>query len=169
MAQYANQRTLIINREQVDFKSNKPYLSAYTENIAAASRALKGEVAFKLYLYFLSNKNNYETDFSPTNFANLYAVSTKAAQQAFTKLEEAGFITRDGANYSKYTFHEVAQTKEEKVSIELPNIERRWIKTQNGSYTPMSYKEVYNILSENYTEDEIKAYWASKEVVTNEL
>lgn len=99
---YTNQRTIIINRD-LPREGEKKVLSAYYDNIVQASRLLAGEVAFKLYIYLLSNQNKDIDNFSPQKFANEFGISADRARKVFAQLEEAGYLVRtDVSNYQFY-------------------------------------------------------------------
>lgn len=147
-----NQRCIKINRN-IPEKGGKQFLTIHTEALAAASKILQGEVAFKLYLYLCANKDQYETFYSPQSFANIYGCSIDSARKCFTQLEEKGFIINKGNNH--YEFYELPQNKP---SI-LIHIERRLVPQNDGSCIPMTYKELYDALSADATDDEIKDYW----------
>lgn len=74
-ATYANQKAIIINRTLPKKGERKKFLSAYYDSITLAARTLSGEVAFKLYLYLLSNQDQYVDNFSPANFAADFGTS----------------------------------------------------------------------------------------------
>ena len=161
MANYANQKTITINREAVEQKvKGKQFLLAYTENIAAAARALNG-AGFKLYLYFLSNQDGFTKDYSPQHFENIYGVSHSSAKRAFQELEEAGYLELNKKN--QYTFYEVPQIKSS-ISLESLNIEKRFIPQENGIMEEMTYLEVYNELKGIVSEDEIKRFWNEQKI-----
>lgn len=167
MAQYANQKRIIINRDEIDFKSSKQYLQAYTENVSLASRTLGGEVPFKLYIYLLSNRNGFNLDFSPQHFANVYGCSTKAAKNAVAALEEAGYITHDINN--RYEFHEIPQVTTSRVIIDESHEEKRLVPVNDESgariYKELTYSQVWRELKDSYSEETIKAFWNNLEVI----
>lgn len=90
---HPNQRTIIINRDlpKKTKENQRPYIAAYIDNIAAASKNLNG-VAFKLYCYLLSNENYFSLAFSPQDFVNNFGGTVKSAQTAFAELEQKGYI-----------------------------------------------------------------------------
>ena len=152
-----NQRMVTIHRN-IPEKGGKQFLTIYTETLAAASKILTGEVAFKLYLFFCANKDQYETYYSPQNFANVYGVAAESGRRAFLQLEEKGFLVYKGNN--SYEFFELPQNKP---TIAF-HVERRMIEQEDGSFIPMTYKELLNELSDQGTEEEIKDYWNNCEV-----
>ena len=153
-----NQRSITINRN-IPEKGGKQFLTIYTETLAAASKIIAGEVPFKLYLYLCANRDKFDTFYSPQAFANIYGVSAESGRRAFTQLEEKGFLINKGNNH--YEFYELPQNKPS-ISVK---IERRNVPQTDGSFIPMTYKEVCNELCAELSEPEIKEYWNGWEVV----
>lgn len=161
MANYANQKTITIQRDTVDQKNRgKQYILAYTENIANAARNLNGS-AFKLYIYLLSNQDGFTKDYSPQHFENIYGVSNSSAKRAFQELIEAGYIEYNNKN--NYNFNEVPQVKSG-ISLDCLEIEKRYIPQDNGLMVEMSYLEVYNELKEFVPEEQIKQFWNNQKI-----
>lgn len=146
-----NQRNITINRKDA-LSSGRQYLAINCDTLAEASRNISGEVAFKLYLYLASNKNGYELSFSPQHFSNIYGCSIDASRKAFVKLIEANYIINNGNN--SFEFFETPQERRPRLDIQP---ERRSYKGQL-----FTYKEVYEELSDNLMEEEIKEIWNNK-------
>ena len=146
-----NQRDITINRKDA-LSSGRQYLAINCDTLAEASRNISGEVAFKLYLYLASNKNGYEFSFSPQHFSNIYGCSIDASRRAFAKLVEANYIINNGNN--SFEFLETPQERRPRLDIQP---ERRSYKGQL-----FTYKEVYEELSGDLMEEEIKEIWNNK-------
>lgn len=146
-----NQRDIIINRKDA-LSSGRQYLAINCDTLAEASRNISGEVPFKLYLYLASNKNGYEFSFSPQHFSNIYGCSIDATRKAFVKLIESNYIINKGNN--SFEFFETPQERRPRLDIQP---ERRSYKGQL-----FTYKEVYEELSDNLMEEEIKEIWNNK-------
>ena len=146
-----NQRNITINRKDA-LSSGRQYLAINCDTLAEASRNISGEVAFKLYLYLASNKNGYELSFSPQPFSNIYGCSIDASRKAFVKLIEANYIINKGNN--SFEFFETPQERRPRLDIQP---ERRSYKGQL-----FTYKEVYEELSGDLMEEEIKEIWNNK-------
>ena len=140
-----NQRNITINRKDA-LSSGRQYLAINCDTLAEASRNISGEVPFKLYLYLASNKNGYEFSFSPQHFSNIYGCSIDASRKAFVKLIESNYIINNGNN--SFEFFETPQERRPRLDIQP---ERRSYKGQL-----FTYKEVYEELSDNLMEEEIK-------------
>ena len=146
-----NQRNVIINRKDA-LSSGRQYLAINCDTLAEASRNISGEVPFKLYLYLASNKDGYEFSFSPQHFSNIYGCSIDASRKAFVKLIESNYIINKGNN--SFEFFETPQERRPRLDIQP---ERRSYKGQL-----FTYKEVYEELSDNLMEEEIKEIWNNK-------
>lgn len=164
MNSYPNQRKITISRNLPKKDAKKPYLCAYTEAIEEASRNLSGEVAFKLYMYLLSNQDKFTMSYSPQHFANCYGVSLDSARRAITALKDAGYIKEIGNN--SYIFYEVPQ--EVKPTIDLiDTVEKRLFKS-GGTMVACSFEELYEQFKDRYPYQKIESYWNSAEVASNE-
>ena len=163
MTSYPNQKHYTINRIN-PVTEKKQYLSITTENLAAASRNLSGEIAFKFYLYLCSNQDGYSFHYSPQHFANIYGVSLDSARRADEKLKEAGYLVPSADRKNGYDFYEVPQEAEPELEIELPEEEKRLAKTKQGTETPITYSQLYQIYKDKHPEEVIKKVWNSLEV-----
>ena len=162
MAFYANQNSIKIKREIPDYRGKKQYLSAYSENIAAAARLLNG-VPFKFYIYLLSNQDGYSFDYSPKHFSNIYGVSYDSAKKAIAPLVDAGFLVKNPGG--GYEFYEVPQEKPKEFDIVLPEQEKRLAPLKGGIFEPITYIELYQELTkQNIPESKIEEYWNKMEV-----
>ena len=165
---FPNQKHFKINRNNplALGAEKKQFVALYTENVAAASRNISGEVAFKLYLYLAANADNYEFDFSPQHFANIYGVSIDAAKKAVQKLIDAGYLTPSKKYKNSYEFYEVPQEKPASIKYVSEDEELRLIPQDDDTFKPMTYIEVYQeLIKQNIPESKIEEYWNSKEVV----
>ena len=105
MAQYANQKQIVINRENVvnSKSSNRPYLIAYQDNLKQAMLDLT-PAAFKVYICLLFNADGYKLDFSPEHIKNITGLCKDTIRKAMTLLELRGYIKT--VDYGKYIFSE---------------------------------------------------------------
>ena len=155
---FPNQYKVIIKKEKVNQNNGQPYFLAYKETIEAAAQNLSGN-EFKLYIYLLSNKVEYEDFFSPDYFGRTYGVSADTARKLFQKLIEKGYLVKTAPH--DCDFYEVPQLKP---ALTL-KVEKRQVIDDNGEVFEWSYKEFKEAAGDGYTEDEIKAAWNSYEVV----
>ena len=109
MSSYPNQNTFLINKEDVKRESGKsrPYLTAYIDTIQTASKNLTGN-SFKLYIYLLSNSNNFTSAFSPKDVADKYGCSVDSAREAFKTLINKGYLTLIEGTKTRYIFKDIA-------------------------------------------------------------
>ena len=105
MAQYANQKQITIQRENVsESKANKrPYLIAYQDNLQRAMTDLT-PAAFKVYVALLFNADGYRLDFSPEHIKDLTGLCKDTIRKAMTLLELRGYIKE--IDFFKYIFSE---------------------------------------------------------------
>ena len=103
MARYANQWSIKIDRQKVNFK-NEQYFAVSEEEISFALESLSGN-AFKLYIYLVGNRNGYILDFSTTHFCRTTNMSPNTARSARQELMDIGVLEMTGEH--KYTFHSV--------------------------------------------------------------
>lgn len=159
MATYANQKTITINREEVNLRGDKQYLAVYSENVAAASRVLSN-TSFKLYIYLLSNQDGYKKDFSSQHFATLYGVSYSSVSRAIAELEKENFLIKGDNN--KYEFYERPQEKRKLAT----KPQKRKFEMDDGSFVYLTYGEFSEGMNEEgYSPEEITNIWNSGEVV----
>lgn len=162
MAQYANQKSFIIHREN-PLNSGKQYLALDTQHLAQASKLLT-PVGFKLYLYLCSNKDGYSRDYSPRDFSNIYGVSYDSARKAPQNLIEAGYLVLAGGEYHFY------EEPQETISLAFKP-ERRLVPLTTEGYIPMSLQEFLNQvvnIDKTGTVEEATDYWKKCEVANNE-
>ena len=157
-----NQRTVLVTRDMPK-GSKKPYMCAYCESIEAAARNLT-PVAFKLYLYFISNQNNYREGFSTANFAQVYGCDVKSAKTAFHTLEEKGYLILDEGKKTSYTFYEKPQ--DTTPAIKLPTTlakklqKKQFTDEETGEIFYLTFEEFFNLMKEEgTTEEEAKQIW----------
>lgn len=160
MSTYPNQNTFLINKEDVKRDSGKirPYLTAYIDTIQTASQNLTGN-SFKLYIYFLSNVNNYTSAFSPKDVADKFGCSIDSAREAFKTLVNKGYLTLIEGTKTKYIFKDVATA----TSISLPSIvvdniaKKRFKDNDTGTIYEWTYKELLKNCENN--EELAKKLW----------
>lgn len=155
---YANQRAITINRTMPQKGTKKPFLAAYYDSITTASKLLTGEVAFKLYLYLLSNQDKHVDFFSPQKFANDFGVSADRCRKVFQQLEEAGYLEEVGKN--EYQFYEMPR---QQPTIKVEEGEKRIVPRSDGSTKLMTYEQVYKELHNYYSPTMIDKLWAELE------
>jgi len=106
MANYANQRTVKINIDDILSEKNpgQAFLRSITwDSVMNASKKLSGS-AFKLWFYLLKWSGTERLFFSPVAADNEFGISNTSARRAFTEMEEHGFIIKEEGKVNSYIF-----------------------------------------------------------------
>ena len=101
MTRYPNQRMVTVFKENCD----SDFLQVKNSEWQAASSVLKTYSAFKLYLYFASNKNGYTIALSPVAINEAIGVCENTYRSAFKELLEVGYLRPVEGRKNMYTFH----------------------------------------------------------------
>ena len=160
MTSYPNQNTFLVNKEDVKRETGKsrPYLTAYVDTIQLAAQDLTGN-SFKLYIYFLSNTNNYTSAFSPKDVSSKYGCSVDSVREAFKTLIKKGYLVLIDGTKTKYIFKDIAKAE----PISLPcaivgNLEKKRFKDNDtGTIYEWTYKELLKNCENN--EELAKELW----------
>lgn len=159
MAHYQNQKTIIIHRSN-PLSEKKQYLAIDCQALATAARLLTPS-GFKLYLYLASNQNNYEKDYSPRDFSNVYGLSVDAARRAPADLVNCGYIIEENGKLNFYeTPHDPPLTTEDI----LLKPEVRTVQTKNGPRN-VTYNELKSLLTKEIPEHEFLEKWNQLPIV----
>lgn len=87
---YPNQRAITIHRETVK-NAKEPFLAVSNSNLFYAMNNLTNS-AFKVYVYFLANKDKYQMGISPADIKNKTGVCIETARKAIKELELRKYI-----------------------------------------------------------------------------
>ena len=134
---YPNQKTIFIHRNmpKQTKEDKRPFVAAYTDSIETAARTIHKPTSFKLYMYFLCNKNEYRFALSPQDFSNRYGVSVDAAKDAVNDLISLGYLVlREKKTYDFYEY-----PKEENIEP-VEEIRKRFRK--DGEILELTYTEL---------------------------
>lgn len=101
MITYPNQRVVTIFKE----KCNNDFLQVNNDEWQTAAQTLKTYSAFKLYLYFASNKNGYSVALSPVAIEEAIGISENTYRAAFKELVDCGYLGKVNGKKNQYTFH----------------------------------------------------------------
>ena len=112
---YPNQRGIRIHRETIKKDSKEPFLAVKSVNLFYAMRDLSNS-AFKVYVYFIANKNNYVMGISPAAIRNQTGVCLETSRKAIRELEIKGYIVL--SSFLKYDFYEVPHKDVERFGLE---------------------------------------------------
>lgn len=92
---------IIIKQNAINEQDNS-YISV--DKLAAAARNIRGDVAFKFYIYLSSMPNGYEFDYMPKEFSEAYGVSNASAYTAVEKLAKTGYLVESESRKNDYLF-----------------------------------------------------------------
>ena len=158
MSSYPNQNTFLINKEDVKRESGKsrPYLTAYIDTIQTAAKNLTGN-SFKLYIYLLSNSNNFTSAFSPKDVAEKYGCSVDSAREAFKTLINKGYLTLIEGTKTRYIFKDIAVATAKDISTFVKAPIKKQFKIGND-IVEWTFEELKKALP-GETEETIKSLW----------
>lgn len=101
---YPNQRLITIHRDPVPKGTKEPFLNINYANLQNAMKDLSNS-AFKVYIYFVSNRDNYKMGVSPADIRDKTGVCLETVRKGIRELQNKGYIIY-GDEY-KYHFYEV--------------------------------------------------------------
>ena len=148
MITYANQRTCEIIKTPCD--NNKPFLMINRDTLEDACKNLPNG-AFKVYIYFVSNKPGFKMGISPQDIAEKCGISEDTARTAIKTLISKGYLVQSGAK-NNYKFSDRLPDKEE----------RRKMVIEGKEYTT-TYEVLLDACGGNTFE--AKIYWNEGEIV----
>lgn len=98
-----NQKIVKVNREKVikGLSNGRLFLVAYQDNLMGAMKNLS-HTAFKVYLYFLLQKDGYSVAFSPEYLHKSANMCKDTARNAFKELVSKGYIDENDRGYEFY-------------------------------------------------------------------
>ena len=162
-----NQKVVINKDEQAKIDKNnkdpkKFVVSRLRGNEEAAMKNLNYG-AFKLWMMFSADAQEFKRAFSPTQAEADLGVSQPTARSGFKELVEKGYLVQIGEG-NMYEFYQVPQKKQPAIKLK---VEKRYIIDDDDVIYEMSYSEFKNAVLEggDYTEEEIRTAWDSCEVV----
>lgn len=98
-----NQKVVKVNKEKCD-KDNL-YATINIDAMEQAAQKLDAG-AFKLWMYFAKNQNNFEFALSSKDVLETFGIKAKQYNNAVEELITKGYLVAEGGN--KYTFNEIA-------------------------------------------------------------
>ena len=104
---------------------------------------------FKIWLYLLSNRQSFEVIYSPALISKQIGVSINTCRNAFTELNEKGYIIENKYNKNYFEFYETPQKRS---VINLMKEKRRFIDNETGEIFLLTYAELLDNIG-----DEIEA------------
>jgi predicted transcriptional regulator len=139
-------------KETVEKESGKkrPYMIAYVDTIEHAAKELKNG-AFKVYIYLLTNQNDYYFGLSPQDIANRYGINIDTAREGIKQLIDKGYLVSSSGN--EFTFYD-KKPVELSEKIDIMN-ETRMFHTTKGEEVFYTYAEILDA----FGVDEAKVIW----------
>lgn len=98
-----NQKKILIQRTSEKDRAN--FLKVSNTNLETAMYNLTAN-AFKLWIYFVDNKNGYSMDLYPIDFCTKAQVSDSTYRRAFKQLQEKGYLVKSKIQTNLYLFKE---------------------------------------------------------------
>lgn len=138
-----NQKIVKVNRERVDKVSSngRKYLIAYQDNLFDAMKNLT-HTTFKVYLYFLFNKDGYSVAYSPEFIKKQANVCKETARKAFKELSEKGYIIATDRGYEFYEYPKYS------TSIKPLGEQRDFVDTETGEIFHYSFEQLASIVGQ---------------------
>ena len=144
MRPIANQKKITIQKEVVEKESgkNRPYMIAYVNTIEKAAQELKNS-AFKVYIYLLTNQNQFYFGLSPQDISNRYGISIDAARDGIKTLIQKGYLSAVNDSETEYIFYD----SPDRIPVELAeeiemSSEKRMFHTKNGEEIELTYNQI---------------------------
>lgn len=133
---FQNQKKVITEKETPKGSTGKQYITIYTDTLQAAAKDLTYS-AFKVYLWFIANKNGYEDVFSPKLISDAFGGDMGTIRDAFKVLVDKNYITLRPGSKATYIFHD-------KPVREIKTAEVRSFKLENGEAIKLTYAQLLN-------------------------
>ena len=148
-----NQKIIKINREKVDkgTGSGRNYLVAYQDNISAAMKSLS-HTAFKVYMWFLFQKDGYSVCYSPEYLHKAANMCKDTARKGMKELIEKGYVDQNERGYDFYEY------PRRKPVIKPMGEVREFIDDETGEV----FKYSYNQLVAAVGEEQAVALWGGQ-------
>lgn len=163
MISYPNQKVVSIKRNMPNKKQNKdnnPFLLVYCSSFKQASKNLKGQVAFKLWLYLVSNAEGFTIAFSPKAVHEQMGVSQDAVRDAFKQLVQNRYLIKDEEGKNRFTFYE------HPFSSIVAKAGKRLFLDDNNNDVALTYKELLKQV--NYNQKLAREMWNQAEIAKGE-
>lgn len=160
MKKIPNQKIVTISKEKVEKNTgkSKPFLIAYVDTIERASRDLKGN-AFKVYMYLLTNLDDYRFGLSPQDIANRYGISPDSARDNIEALVDAHYLVHIEGD--EYTFYDNIERQPIKLPNELSKqLETKVFVDESGNKYTYTFKQILEMVED---EERARQIWEGNE------
>ena len=105
---YANQKAVTLVKAPAN--KDNVYGTVNKECMYQAMQELKYN-EFKIYMYFITNKNGYRLEMSTKHIAEMTGASQRKIQESINTLIEKGYLVTDENTNNEYIFYEDGQKK----------------------------------------------------------
>lgn len=154
MKQIPHQKRVTVNKERVekDTGRERPFFIAYRDTIEKAASELKGN-AFKVYIYIMTNQDNFYFGLSPQDISNRYGMSADSARDAINLLIDKGYLVLLEGTNNDYTFYDRTDRK----PIILPDVITEQLETKTflnrktGEKVEYTYKQILEMVGSEET------------------
>ena len=114
MANYANQKTVLINNITAiysDEKSGDLFLHSIKWKYIQAAKKILTDSGFTVWLYFLKWSGSERKDFSPAQIKEEFGISENGARNGFEDLIRKGYISKIEDKTNLFIFTPVSTTE----------------------------------------------------------
>lgn len=158
MRNIGNQKIATINKEKIEkgVGKKRPYIAVYVDTLERAASELKNN-AFKVFVYFLSNENDFTFGISPQDIANRYGMSLDTARESIKILIDKGYLVEEEKNV--YTFYDDNRRKPAELPVELAVKfeKKKFQNTITGEIVEYTFQQLVDGLDGD--EEKAREYW----------
>lgn len=136
---YPNQKRVVISREmpKQTKDSKRAYMIAYKDNIEAAMKTITKISSLKLYIYLISNVDNYYFALSTQDVSDTCGISLQSAKDAVNDLIEKRYLVlKDKKTYIFY------ETPHGELDLEPEEEVRKKFRRKSGEIQELTYAEL---------------------------
>lgn len=159
MKTIANQKIVTINKERVEKNSGKDrqFLLAYVDTIEKAAKELPAN-EFKVYIYLLTNLDQFRFGLSPQDISNRYGMNPDTARSAITKLIDKNYLVLlDG---DEYMFYDRPERKPTVLPKEISDqLKTKTFMDENGNKYEYTFKQILEMVED---EEQARQIWEGK-------
>lgn len=143
-----NQKVVKINREKVirGLTGGRLFLVAYQDNLLAAMKNLS-HTAFKVYMWFLFQKDGYSVCYSPEYLHKAANMCKDTARKGMKELIEKGYVDQNERGYDFYEY------PRRKPIIKPMGEVREFIDDETGEVFKYSYNQLVAAVGEEQAAD----------------
>ena len=141
-----NQKHIVVHKEKCDGSSRDTYYTSINLNALEAAALDLDAGAFKLWIYFAKNQNNYEFDLSNKAVELTFGMKIKQYNNAVAQLIAKKYLVNIAGNI--YVFNEIPViTKEDNAVITKSN--NAVITLEDNELLPKDIRNITNNITDN--------------------